>query len=132
MVIYYFIDAMQGMPGRKALIVMTPRIKQKRGLALNIQDWKPSSVLVRNMDTALYHLADKALRAGVVVHTMDIAGVQLPDFIDVTYSGEYNPEEDIPLEPGYVDDPEKGYMLRHHMHLEGKDLSIVEGKNGTH
>jgi VWFA-related protein len=265
MAIDYFIDAMQDMPGRKALIVMTPRIKQNRGLALNIQDWKPSSVPVRNMDTALNLLADRALRAGVVVHTMDIAGVQPPDSIDVTYSGEYNPDEDIPLEPGdvsdslkwdqsllssviknnmpaslisqktggltvlgtnwffrglgpvhealkgyyiltyippgntfrygrwsvpyhrisvkvkrpglevysrdgffgtersvdpsderpptvrdaiyspfrnndlgvnlasgYVDDPEKGYMMRHHMHLEGKDLSIVEGKNGTH
>lgn len=265
MAIDYFLDAMQGMPGRKALIVMTPIAKRDHGLDLNVQDWKPSRVPIRDMGTALNLLADRAMRAGVVVHTMDMTGVQPPDFIDVTNGGGLGPGDDIfagagdeddpwewdqvvlsnrinnnlpsalisqktggltvrgtnwffrgigpvyetlkgyylltyippdntfrynrgyvpyhrisvkvkrpglevytrdgfygtersvdpsderpptvrdaiyspfrnndlsvNLASGYVDDPEKGYMLRHHMHLDGKDLSIVEGKGGIH
>ena len=263
MAIDYFIDAMKDMPGRKALIVMTPSIKRDHRLALNIQDWKPSNVTVGSMGAALNLLADRALRAGVVVHTMDMTGLESPDFINVTNGGGFGPGDDIfaaagegndpwewdqtvlsslvnnsmpsslvsrktggltvmgtnwffrgigpvhealkgyylltyippentfrysrwgtpyhrisvkvkrpglevytrdgfygterSVEPsderpptvrdaiyspfrnndlgvnlasGYVDDPEKGYMLRHHMHLDGKDLSIVEGKDG--
>lgn len=105
MAIDYFIEAMQGMPGRKALIVMTPMMRRNHPLRLDVQDWKPDSVPIRSMGSALNLLADRALRAGVVVHTMDVTGVLPPDFIDVTNSGINDPEDDIFMEAGSVDDP---------------------------
>jgi VWFA-related protein len=58
MLLMYYIRALQEMPGRKSLILIS---RQVRGDA--------------DMEEAFNPLADAALRAGVVVHTMDIAGL---------------------------------------------------------
>jgi hypothetical protein len=37
----------------------------------------------------------------------------------------------VNLASGYVDDPQKGYLLQSWMHLDAKDLSILEGADGS-
>ena len=50
---------------------------------------------------------------------------------DAMYYPFRNSDLDVNLASGYIDDPEKGYLLRYNMHLEGKNLSVVEGKEGN-
>jgi VWFA-related protein len=56
--LHYFIRALQDMPGRKALFVMSPQV------------FTPA-----DNSAGLNYLADTALRAGVVIHTLDMAGL---------------------------------------------------------
>ena len=81
MAIDYFIGAMEDMPGRKALIVMTPLTMMTNPMMSyfnpRVQDWGPPSANVRSMEAALDQLADRAMRAGVVIHALDIAGLSV-------------------------------------------------------
>ena len=38
----------------------------------------------------------------------------------------------VNLASGYIDDPQKGYLLQSWLHVNGKDLSIGEAKEGMH
>ena len=80
-------------------------------------------------------------RRGLQVHTRDgFMGivksantlVESPMTVrDALYSPFRNNDLDVNLASGYIDDPRKGYMLRYQVHLDGKRLSVVEGKEGT-
>jgi VWFA-related protein len=71
----YCIKAVQNMPGRKFLLLMTPNITLP-----------PSQSSRYSLDEyfllKLNRLADAALRAGVVIHTLDIAGSVAQDVMD--------------------------------------------------
>ncbi len=43
-----------------------------------------------------------------------------------------NNDLSVDLSSGFFHDPEKGYLLQSWMHLDGKDLSFIEGKDGRH
>jgi VWFA-related protein len=92
MAIDYFIKAMWDMPGRKSLILITAQPTLPTLLMPDIgrqlQDWKPTSVERAYMGDSLNSLADKALRAGVVIHTMDIRGLQGPEVYDPTFGAD--------------------------------------------
>jgi VWFA-related protein len=78
-------------------------------------------------------------RPGAKVHTRDgFLGIEL----------DYKPGSSVPLKDaifspfrynglninlfaGYFDDPQKGYLLQSWLHLDAKDLSIAEGKDGN-
>jgi VWFA-related protein len=83
MAIDYFIRALEDMPGRKALIMMTPfsKISNPKMGFLNpqTQNWADPSVDVKTEKAALDQLADRAMRAGVVIHTLDITGLDVDD-----------------------------------------------------
>ncbi len=79
MAIDYFIRALWDMPGRKALVLMTAQTMVPNFLVSRFnqksQDWEPDSVEKRLIENTLNPLADRALRAGVVIHTMDVRGL---------------------------------------------------------
>jgi VWFA-related protein len=79
MAIDYFIRALWDMPGRKALILMTAQTMVPNFLVSHFnqksQGWEPDSVEKRLIENTLNPLADRALRAGVVIHTMDVRGL---------------------------------------------------------
>ena len=89
MAIDYFIRALWDMPGRKALILMTAQTMVPNFLVSHFnqksQDWEPNSVEKRLVETTLNPLADRALRAGVVIHTMDIRGLDGPEVYDYKF-----------------------------------------------
>jgi len=71
----YCIQALKNMPGRKALIVLTPTT----GLPGLYAGAVGSGVDYGAMyETAYKKLADAALRAGVVIHLLDIRGLEAP------------------------------------------------------
>ena len=92
MAIDYFIKAMWDMPGRKSLILITAQPTLPTLLMPDIgrrlQEWKPTSVERTYMGDSLDSLADKALRAGVVIHTMDIKGLEGPEIYDPTFGAD--------------------------------------------
>jgi VWFA-related protein len=60
MAISYCIKALQDMPGRKYLVLLTPHV--------TLPDYRMAGIFNR--------LADAALRAGVVIHTLDLKGLE--------------------------------------------------------
>jgi VWFA-related protein len=83
MALSYCIRALSEMPGRKALITMSPQTMLPSPFINSIGSF--GAALQR---TASYtkddfnKLADAALRAGVVIHTLDIHGLQGPEVYD--------------------------------------------------
>ena len=79
---------MEDMPGRKALIVMTPLTMMTNPMMSyfnpRVQDWGSPSANVRSMEAALDQLADRAMRAGVVIHALDIAGLSVDNNLAAT------------------------------------------------
>ncbi len=73
--INYGIKALKDMPGRKALVVMTAQPELSSGMS----GGGFSAVNYENLYLKQYNqLADDALRAGVVIHVLDIRGVEAP------------------------------------------------------
>ena len=76
--IHYCIRALKDMPGRKALLVMSGQTTFPSSLSNNI------SSAIYQVDYQLIYakafnrLADEALRGGVVIHMMDIRGLEAP------------------------------------------------------
>jgi len=71
----YCIRALKGMPGRKALVVMTPITTLPGLFATAGGSGVDYQAAYRD---AYNHLADSALRAGVVIHLLDIRGLEAP------------------------------------------------------
>jgi VWFA-related protein len=77
--IAYCIGALRNMPGRKSLILMSPQTMLAGTLIDDIGVFQhPISPTGRLSKDDFNPLADAALRAGVVVHTLDIRGLQGP------------------------------------------------------
>jgi VWFA-related protein len=73
----YCIGALQDMPGRKALILMTSMSTFPSDWNNGVQDF--NAVDYNYLYSGTYNkVADEALRAGVVVHTMDMRGLEAP------------------------------------------------------
>jgi VWFA-related protein len=73
--ILFAVQALRDMPGRKALIVITPQTLSPNNLMSSLED--PLVPMNREMAfmNAMDKVADQALRAGVVIHTLDIFGL---------------------------------------------------------
>ena len=71
----YCIRALKNMPGRKALIALTPQTSLP-GLYATATGSAPDYQAL--YARAYNQLADAALRAGVVVHLLDIRGLEAP------------------------------------------------------
>jgi VWFA-related protein len=72
----YCINAMQDLPGRKFLLLMTSRITLPSCPKLTAVITSPSCYLeTYKYQLQANRLADSALRAGVVIHTLDIRGL---------------------------------------------------------
>jgi VWFA-related protein len=78
--------------------------------------------------------------AGYEVHTRDgFIGISKPSFTSADNTLQkaifspfkYN-DLNVYLSSGYFHDPQGGYQLKSWIHLEGKDLNIVERKDGSH
>jgi VWFA-related protein len=73
--IIFAIQALRDMPGRKSLIVITPRTLAPHHLLNSLDEplrpMTDEAAFMRAMDK----VADQALRAGVVIHTLDIFGL---------------------------------------------------------
>jgi VWFA-related protein len=72
----YYIQALHDMPGRKHLIMITGQTMLPSPLASEF----PTPIL--KMLGEFNPLADAALRAGVVIHTLDVAGLEGADYVD--------------------------------------------------
>jgi VWFA-related protein len=72
----YCIRALKDMPGRKALLLMTAQSTIPSGLP-NADARDPFDYLLL-YQKAYNRLADDAVRAGVVIHTLDIRGLEAP------------------------------------------------------
>jgi VWFA-related protein len=73
----YCIRALKDMPGRKALILMTSQSTLQTNWSDGVQN--PNTVSYDQMYFNSYNrMADDALRSGVVIHTMDMNGLEAP------------------------------------------------------
>jgi VWFA-related protein len=73
----YCIRALKDMPGRKALILMTSQSTLQTNWTDGVQN--PNTVSYDQMYANSYNkMADDALRSGVVIHTMDMKGLEAP------------------------------------------------------
>jgi VWFA-related protein len=89
----YSVRALSDMPGRKTLILITPKTMLPSPLEAVAAEDKSIAAPSTYRDDAFNPLADAALRAGVVIHTLDIAGLDTPGDIDA--ERRYNPAEDL-------------------------------------
>ena len=104
--------------------------------------YTPPPATFRPESRNFYHrIQIKVKRPGSEVHARDgFYGVPEPVVAPAGISNSLNTaifspfqhnDLKISLTSGYIDDPQKGYLLQSAMHLNGKDLSITEGKEGT-
>jgi VWFA-related protein len=87
----YSIRTLQDMPGRKALIIITPATMIPAPLLTKIGvEFKREKRAVQYTEASFNPLADAALRAGVVIHTLDIRGLEVGYGIDAEQSFDYS------------------------------------------
>jgi VWFA-related protein len=85
----YCIRALRDLPGRKALVLMTAQTTLPTDLN------NPNAINYQGMYSTSYNkMADDALRAGVVIHTMDVRGLEAP-FPDPSGFGDKVSADDI-------------------------------------
>ena len=106
MAMAYSIRTLQDMPGRKSLIIISPATMIPSPLIAHIgaglTDFKPT---VEYTEATFNPLADAALRAGVVIHTLDIKGLGGPPDIDAAQGFDYSLlDSSGTLDPGAVSD----------------------------
>jgi VWFA-related protein len=77
--IVFAVQALRDMPGRKALIAITPQILVPRTVIKSFDDPLGPTVDESVFMNAMNQVADQALRAGVVIHTLDIFGSLIDD-----------------------------------------------------
>jgi hypothetical protein len=88
-----------------------------------------------------HHIQVKVKRPGSEVHSRDgFYGMLEPDAASSgisksLYAAIFSPFQyndlKVSLASGYIDDPQKGYLLQSSMHLNAQDLSITDGKEGN-
>lgn len=104
MAMAYCIRTLQSMPGRKTLIMVTPSTMLPSPLVAQIGVWLSNPKRAPEYTEASFNpLADAALRAGVVIHTLDIKGLSGPRDIDAARGFDYTllTPEGV-LDPGAV------------------------------
>jgi VWFA-related protein len=84
----------------------------------------------------------KAKRSGCEVHSRDgfsripassnTSDERAGSLHDAIFSPFQNNNLEVNLASGYIDDPQKGYLLQSWLHVDVKDLKIVEAKEGRH
>jgi VWFA-related protein len=79
----YYIQALRDMPGRKHLIMITPKTMLPAPAA------SPFPTPILSMLAAFNPVADAALRAGVVIHTLDVAGLEGPEYVDPDFGADH-------------------------------------------
>jgi len=72
MAISYCIRALRDMPGRKYMLLISAQTSLPSILISDFRQWGPASTDLDSFNM----LADAALRAGVVIHTLDIRGLE--------------------------------------------------------
>jgi VWFA-related protein len=80
--IMFAVRALRDMPGRKALIAITPQILVPRTVIKSLDDPLGPPVDESMFMYTMEQVADQALRAGVVIHTLDISGLITDDSLD--------------------------------------------------
>jgi VWFA-related protein len=104
--------------------------------------YTPAPTTFRPESRNYYHQVQiKVKRPGSEVHARDgFFGIPEPvnapaNISNSLYTAIFSPFQyndlKINLASGYIDDPQKGYLLQSSMHLNAKDLSITEGKKGN-
>ncbi len=100
----------------------------------------PAGTFRDDYKNAFHKIKIKVTRRGSTVHTRDgflgkIDAEGKPGFSGLLKDAIYSPfrfnDLKVSLFSGYIDDPQKGYLLQSWLHLGAKDLSIVEGKDGN-
>ena len=107
MAMAYSIRTLRDMPGRKSIVMMSPSTMIPSPLVTSIGVWLNSAKqTVEYTDNTFNPLADAALRAGVVIHTLDIRGLSGPATIDAEKGFDYSllDPESGNLDPGLVSD----------------------------
>ncbi len=107
MAMAYSIRTLQDMPGRKSLIIISPATTIPASLIPQIGPGLTDfDRAVRYTEATFNPLADAALRAGVVIHTLDIRGLDGPADIDASQGfddGLLNPlSEEFELDPELI------------------------------
>jgi VWFA-related protein len=104
--------------------------------------YAPPPTTFRTEFRNLYHRVQiKVKRFGCEVHARDgFYGVSQPEIAPAGISNSlhaaiFSPfqydDVKVHLASGYIDDPQKGYLLRSFLHLDARDLTITDGKEGT-
>jgi VWFA-related protein len=75
--IHYCVNALKDMPGRKALVLVTAQTGFPTKITENASDPIPVNYQLDYADS-YNKMADLAMRAGVVIHTLDIRGLEAP------------------------------------------------------
>jgi VWFA-related protein len=100
----------------------------------------PPETFKGNLQSIYHRVRIRVKRSGYEVHTRDgFLGIPTPMFASARNSGSLqnaifspfqNSSLNINLSSGYIHDPQKGYQIKSWLHLDGKDLNIVEEKDG--
>lgn len=91
MAMAYSIRTLRDMPGRKSLIIVSPSTMLPSPLITQIGVWLNNAKRAAEFTEASFNpLADAALRAGVVIHTLDIRGLSVPSSIDAGQGTDYS------------------------------------------
>jgi VWFA-related protein len=106
MAMAYSIRTLQDMPGRKSLIIISPSTMLPSPLITQMGVWLSNAKRAAQYTEASFNpLADAALRAGVVIHTLDIRGLSGPVGIDAGNGFDYSLlDTSGTLDPGLVSD----------------------------
>ena len=104
MAMAYSIRTLSDMPGRKSLIIVSPSTMIPSPMITQIGVWLSNAKRAAEYTEASFNpLADAALRAGVVIHTLDIRGLSGPESIDAAQGFDYSlVTPDGTLDPGQV------------------------------
>ncbi len=102
----------------------------------------PADTFNKNAIDPYAHIKMKVKRRGCEVHTRD-GFSRVPassnaslEKVNSLHEAIFSPfrynDLNVDLVSGYIDDPQKGYLLQSWVHVDAKDLGIVEAKEGMH
>jgi hypothetical protein len=102
----------------------------------------PSDTFSKNSKNDYIEIKVKVKRSGCEVHTRSgffrapESSPIYPKGVSTLQEAIYSPfrynDLNVSLISGYIDDPQRGYLLHSWIHVAGKDLNISEAKEGMH
>jgi VWFA-related protein len=102
----------------------------------------PADTFSKNAKNNYLNIRMKVKRAGYEVHTRDgffripssstASSEKIGSLQEAIFSPFRNNALEVNLSSGFIDDPQKGYLLQSWLHVDAKDLSIGEAKGGMH
>jgi VWFA-related protein len=102
----------------------------------------PADTFSKDVKNNYVNIRIKVKRSGCEVHTRDgffrtpatsnTSSEKTGSLQEAIFSPFRNNDLEVNLASGFIDDPQKGYLLQSWVHVDARDLSIGEAKGGIH